>query len=81
MVQRFNNMIGNGTSAQQWTVRNYGSGRVALVSVNANKAADIPGGNATQQTKLQMYTPNGTAAQQWTINKVSTPRERMNAHS
>ena len=60
-------------------VRNYGSGKVTLISVNANKAVDIPGGNATQQTKLQMYTPNGTAAQQWTISKVSTPRERMDA--
>lgn len=56
-----------------------GSGKVTLISVNANKAVDIPGGNATQQTKLQMYTPNGTAAQQWTISKVSTPRERMDA--
>ena len=51
MVQRFNNMTATVPVAQQWTVRNYGSGKVTLISVNANKAVDIPGGNATQQSQ------------------------------
>ena len=29
-----------GTVAQQWTVRNYGDGKISLMSVNANKAID-----------------------------------------
>ena len=37
MVQRFNNMTAT-VPARQWTVRNYGSGKVTLISVNANKA-------------------------------------------
>ena len=69
----------NNTVAQQWTVRNYGSGRIALVSVNANKAVDIPDGNAVQQAQLQLYSPNGTVAQQWTVAKAPlTLRERLN---
>lgn len=69
----------NNTVAQQWTVRNYGSGRIALVSVNANKAVDIPGGNAVQQAQLQLYSPNGTVAQQWLVAKAPlTLRERLN---
>lgn len=46
----------NNTVAQQWTVRNYGSSKT-LVSVNANKAVDIPDGNAVQQAQLQLYSP------------------------
>ena len=60
-------------------MRNYGSGRIALVSVNANKAVDIPGGNAVQQAQLQLYSPNGTVAQQWLVAKAPlTLRERLN---
>ncbi len=43
--------------------------RLTLMSVNANKAVDIPSGNAAQQAQLQLYSPNGTAAQQWFVKQ------------
>ncbi len=59
----------NNTVAQQWTVRDYGSGKISLISVNANKAIDVPGANYASSVALQLYAPNGTAAQQWVMAK------------
>ncbi len=48
------------------------------MSVNANKAIDVPGANYSSNVALQLYSPNDTAAQQWIIEKSKTMRDRLN---
>ncbi len=70
MVRFYSNMTVTVRVAQQWTVRNYGDGKISLMSVNANKAIDVPGANYSSNVALQLYSPNDTAAQQWIIEKI-----------
>lgn len=61
----------NGTDAQVWHIRATGiAGQYTIESAkaelaNKKRAVDIPGGNAVNQARLQLYDANGTAAQTW----------------
>ena len=61
MVQRFNNMTATVPAPNNGPyVTTVAEGDINISEREQSRG--YPGGNATQQTKLQMYTPNGTAA-------------------
>jgi len=63
----------DGTPGQEWTVQkgsaNSGKGPAGTLTVFGNKCLDVPSGNTTPGTKLQIFTCfNGNTNQLWQVN-------------
>jgi hypothetical protein len=56
-----------GGSNQQWTTRDLGQSRVALVSKASGKCLDIPAYSTADGVQLQQYTCNGGLNQAWVV--------------
>lgn len=68
----------NNTSAQHWSVLNYG-GSYALVNGASGKVMDVPGGNAQPNVRMQLFGLNGTFAQRWIVSTRTRIRVQLDS--
>ena len=67
----------NGTSAQQWVLKDAGGGYVYIIN-KAGLYLDVNGGSSANGTNIQGWIGNGSKAQKWKLEVVNSTRTVSN---